>query len=184
MGSRQNATEWFPSDRTTPFLDRVRALASERLAHLVGPGETWETDYAGCLLMVDVPEVPDGKWPVITNRIQIRWDDGLLGGYWGDTYLWDDFDERDEEALVVRGVPMTDDEAAEVAVSWLARQLSRPLDHQVWKRDDRVVAEELVLSDTGREVGRRGSKRARRGSPTLITRLRPSDVRPPAARHS
>ncbi|GAA3177935.1 hypothetical protein GCM10010531_34690 [Blastococcus jejuensis] len=180
MSSRENATEWFPSDRTTPFLRRVRTLASELLVHLVEPGETWETDYAGCLLMVDLPEVPDGKWPVITNHIQVRWDDGFLGGYWGDTYLWDDFDERDEEALVVRGVPMTDDEAAEVAVSWLARQLRRPLDHQVWKKGDRVVAEKWVLSDTGREVGRRGGRRASRGSPTSTTRLRPTDAqRPP-----
>ena len=172
----QDATTWFPSERTTPFLERVRALAPERLGHLVDPGETWETDYAGCLLMADVPDVPDGKWPVITNHIQVRWDDGFLGGYWGDTYLWDDFDERDEEALVVRGLPMTDDQAAEAAVAWLARQLSRPLDHQVWRKGEQVVAQRWVLADTGREVGRRGNRRARRGSPTVVTRLRPREA--------
>jgi hypothetical protein len=167
------ATGWFPSDRTTPFLQRVRDLAPERLGHLLGSGETWETDYAGCLLIVDVPQVPDGKWPVITNHIQVRWDDGLLGGYWGDAYLWDDFDPRDEEALVVRGVPMTDAQAAETAVDWLARQLSRPLDHQVWKNGGQTRGQRWVLADTGREIGRHGSRRARRGPPTLATRLRP-----------
>jgi hypothetical protein len=169
-------SEWFESDRTTPFLERVRALAPEELGQLIEPGETREFDYAGSLLMVDVPDVPDGKWPVIYNHIQVRWDDGFLGGCWGDTYLWDDFDPRDEEALIVRGLLMTDEEAAEAAVAWLARQLSRPLDHQVWKKGAQVVAQRWVLADTGREVGRRGSRRARHGSPTLVTRLRPREA--------
>ena len=173
MSGQEYASGWFSSGRTTPFLARARVLAPERLGHLVGFGETRETDYAGCLLMVDVPQIPDGKRPVITNHIQVRWDDGFLGGYWGDAYLWEDFDARDDEALVVRGVPMTDDQAAETAVAWLARQLSRPLDHEVWKKGEQTMAQRWVLADTGREIGRRGSRRARRGPPTLVMRLRP-----------
>jgi hypothetical protein len=178
VADQQDETTWFPSaewsrgEGTTPFLERVRALAPERLGHLIEAGDTWETDYAGCLLMVDLPGIPDGGLRGTNNHIQVAWEDGVLGGYWGDVHLWDGFDERDEEALVVRGPTLTDAEAAEAAVAWLARQLSRPLDHQVWK-EDRVVGQRWVLVDTGREVGRRGSRLARRGSPTVVTRLRP-----------
>lgn len=162
VSGQEHATGWFLGGRTTPFLERVRALAPGRLGHLVDPGHTWQTDYAGCLLMVDVPQVPDGKRPVDTNHIQVRWDNGFLGGYWSDAYLWDDFDARDEETLVVRGVPLTDGQAAEAAVDWLARQLNRPLDHQVWKNAEQTMAQRWVLADTGREIARRGSRRDRK----------------------
>jgi hypothetical protein len=176
MSRQEDATGWFASDRTTPFLDRVRALAPGRLDHIVEPGDTWETEYAGCLLMVDVPIVPNGGLRGTNNHLQVAWEDGVLGGYWGDDHLWDGFDERDDEALVVRGLTLTDEEAADAAVAWLTRQLSRPLDHQIWKKADQVVAQRWVLADTGREIGRRGSRRARRQSPTLVTRLRPRDT--------
>lgn len=117
--------------------------------------------------------IPDGGLLGTNNHIQVAWEDGVLGGYWGDVHLWDGFDERDEEALVVRGQTLTDDEAAEAAVAWLARQLSRPLDHEVWRKDGRVVGQRWVLADTGREIGRRGSRLARRSSPAVVTRLRP-----------
>ncbi|SNR94054.1 hypothetical protein [Blastococcus mobilis] len=85
MADQQDETTWFPSaewsrcEGPTPFLERVRALAPERLAH------------------------PDGGLRGTNNHIQVAWEDGALGGYWGDVHLWDGFDERDEEALAVRG---------------------------------------------------------------------------------
>ncbi len=158
MAGTENATTWFRSDRTTRFLERVRSLAPERLGHLVEPGATWETDYAGCLLIVDVPEVGDDRFRIVYNHLQIRWDHGVLGGYWGDSYLWDEFDERDDEALHVRGLPLSDEQAADAALDWLARQLSRPLDHQIWMQNEEVVAERWIVADTGLEIGRRGSK--------------------------
>ena len=181
VADHEDETTWFPSapwsrrEGTTAFLERVRALAAERLGHLIEAGDTWETDYAGCLLMVDVPGVTDGGLRGSDNHLQVAWRDGVLGGYWGDGHLWDGFDERDEEALVVRGLALTDDEAAEAAVEGLARQLSRPLDHQVWTKGDGVVAQRWVLADTGRAIGRWGSRLARRGAPTVVTRLRPPD---------
>ncbi len=158
----------------------LRALASERLGHLLEPGDTWETDDTGCLLMVDVPGVPDGGLlgTTTTSRTTSR----SLGrtapsAATGDVHRWDGFHERDEEALVVRGLMLTDDEAAEGAVSWLAWQLSWPVDHQVSKKvGDRVVAQRWVLADAGREIGRRGNRLARRGSPMVVTRLRPRDA--------
>jgi hypothetical protein len=127
----------------------------------------------GSVLTIDVPGVPAGERPVITNNLQVLWDGGLLGGNWGCGHLWDEFDERDEEALVVRGVSLTDEAAAEVAVDWLARQLRRPLDHEVWLHGDEVVFQRWVLSDSSREVGRRGRRRrAQRRATMTITRLR------------
>ncbi len=142
------------------------AVAPERLYHLIEPGDTWETDYAGCLLMVVVPGVPEGPWTRLTRCIQVRWDEGVLAGYWGDRYLWDDFDAWDQEAMLVRGLPLTENQAAEAALAWLVAQLSRPLDHHLWRRSGEVVAERLVLADTGREIGA-----AAVSGPALDTRL-------------
>jgi hypothetical protein len=55
-------------------------------------------DYGGTLLIVDLPEIPDAVSPAISNHIQVRWNGKMLEGYWGDLYLWDDFDPRDKEA--------------------------------------------------------------------------------------
>lgn len=124
--------------------------------------------------MADLSDIPDGEMPVITNHIQILWNSDTLGGYWGCTHLWDDFDERKKETLVVRGVPMSDAEAAEQAMGWLHRQLSRPIDMEVWKSGDRVVARRWVLSDTGYVIGKRGRWQWRRRPPAEVIPLRPA----------
>lgn len=169
---REDEPEWFPGIGSTPYLGRVRLLAAERLVGLIAPDHTWSMEYSGALLVVDVPEVPDGEAPTIRNHIQVLWDGRTLGGYWGCSHLWDDFDEQDEEALVVRGVPMTGEQAADVAVGWLAGQLRRPLDLEVWERGGRR-ARRWVLADTGSVLGSRGGWFTRRGEPTAVTRLRP-----------
>jgi hypothetical protein len=164
---------WFPSRASTPFTVRARELAATRLSGLVpAAASSADGEIPGSTLMIAVPGVPAGERPVITNLVQVLWDRGLLGGYWGCNHLWDGFDERDDEALLVRGVPLTDEVAAEIAVDWLASQLRRPLDHEVWQRADAVVFQRWVLSDTGRELGRRGHRGLRRGLTRTITRLR------------
>lgn len=124
----------------------------------------------GPLLAVDVPGVPDGEVPVIDNHVSVLWDGSLLGGYWGCSHVWDDFDERDDEALVVSEPAMTDAEAAERAVAWLAQQLSRPLDEEIWRGGRLVVGRRWVLADTRMVLGARGF---RWGVPSAVTRLRP-----------
>jgi hypothetical protein len=39
---------------------------------------------------------PDGELLVINNHIQVLCDGRVLGGYWGCSRVWDDFDEPDE----------------------------------------------------------------------------------------
>jgi hypothetical protein len=51
---------------------------------------------------------------------------------------------------------MTDAEAAERAVAWLAQQLSRPLDLEVWRAGRVVVGRRCGLDDTRRVLGSRG----------------------------
>jgi hypothetical protein len=171
MSASQDGEEWFPSASATPFLDHARSLAPTQLGRLIVPTDTWAmVEPIGPLLAVDVPDVPDGEVPVINNHIQVLWDGGLLGGYWGCSHVWDDFDERDEEALVVPDANMTDAEAAERAVAWLAEQLSRPLDLEVWRAGGLVVGRRWVLADTRTALGARG---LRWRSPSSVTRLRP-----------
>ncbi len=172
--TQHDPAQWFSGEGGTPFLAHVRRIAPERLGGLIPSAQTWaRIDLGGSLLAVDVPDVPDGELSVINNHIQVLWDEHALGGYWGCSHIWDDFDERDPEALVVRDESIEDEEAAQKAVAWLAHQLSRPLDFQVWKRGNRVLARQWVLSDTGRVIGARGSWLFQRGAPTEVTRLRP-----------
>ncbi|MGY1717638.1 hypothetical protein ACI8AG_01120 [Blastococcus sp. SYSU DS0552] len=171
MSASQNGGEWFPSESTTPFLEQARRVAPSQLDQLVRPVDTWGmAEPIGPLLAVDVPDVPDGEVPVINNHVYVRWGGQLLGGYWGCSHVWDDFDERDEEALVVSGATMTDAEAATRAVTWLAQQLSRPLDLEVWRAGRFVLGRRWVLADTRTALGARG---CRWGSPSSVTRLRP-----------
>lgn len=152
------------------FLLRMRELASVALAGLVPPDNTVAYPY-GCLLTVDVPGVPASEWPVYTNTLQVLYAPGLLGGYWGCSHLWDDYDPADDESLHV-----TDDLpaelAAERAVAWLAEQLSRPLVRQEWDaRWYGLGRSRWVLTDTGRVVA--GSRRVprRRPVPDRVVRV-------------
>ena len=147
-----------PSDCCRERFSERRRVVPERVVEPVGP-----------LLAVDVPGVPDGEVPVINNHIYVLWDGGLLGGYWGCSHVWDDFDERDGEALVVSEPTMTDAEAAERAVAWLAQQLSRPLDVEVWRVGRLVVGRRWVLADSRSVLGARG---LRWRSPSSVERLR------------
>ena len=172
MSASRDGEEWFPNESTTPFLEQARRVAPSLLDQLVRPVDTWGMgEPIGPLLAVDVPDVPDGEVPVINNHIYVRWDGQLLGGYWGCSHVWDDFDERDEEALVVSDASMTDSEAAARAVAWLAQQLSRPLDVEVWRAGRLLLGRRWVLTDTGTVLGARG---LRPGSPSSVTRLRPA----------
>ncbi len=108
----------------------------------------------GPLLAVDVPDVPDGEIPVINNLIRVLWDGSVLDGYWGCSRVWDDFDEHDDEALVIPYATRTDAEAAERAVARLAEQLRRPLDLEVSPTGRVVVGRRWVLDDTRRVLGR------------------------------
>ena len=87
---------------------------------------------------------------------------GFLGGYWGCSHLWDDFDPADPEALHVTG-DLTPQKAAEAAVRWMAQQLHRPLVVQEWdNRLSGTKARRWVLTDTGRLVaGKRRVPRCR-----------------------
>jgi hypothetical protein len=167
------------------FVDHVRERAPAALGALVPPSATWSTDYADCLLVVDHPAlVRAGEQG--TTTVQVNWSAGRLAGSWSTTALWDDDDPRDADALLVQGVDMTDHEAALAAVEWLARQLSRPVDHEIRalrsagdagrpvdRLRERLQGETWVLADTGRTLVMRGSILGRRGPVRSACRIHP-----------
>ena len=136
------------------FLDRVRELAPAVLAG-VSPDHTSAIPY-GCVITVDVPGVPPSEWLAHAHLLQVLYAPGLLGGYWGCSHIWDDYDPDDPEALNLTE-ELAPEAAAERAVAWLASQLNRPLVRQEWKpRLLRRGFVRWVLTDTGHVVaGRR-----------------------------
>ncbi len=157
----------------TPFIHRVRAQAPQRIGHLVRPSDTSRLERGGCVLLIEVPGFPDLPGSPIDNVIQVMWDGIELAGHWGSRHRWDDFDARDEEALVVRGLRLDDERAADAAMEWLATQLTRPVEQRLWTRRAEVVGRTWVLSDTGRVLGRRGGMLSRLGSPAEVVVVRP-----------
>jgi hypothetical protein len=129
----------------------------------------------GCLLTVDVPDVPANEVPVYTHQLQVLFAAGLLGGYWGCSDLWDDYDPADPEALHLDG-ELTPREAAEAAVRWMAQQLHRRLVVQEW--DNRLSGTKTrrwVLTDTGRLVAGKRRVPRRRPVPSRVVSLWPRE---------
>lgn len=125
--------EWFGGrveggEHAQAFLDAARQAAPDLLGGLVDPDNTGAVPY-GCLLMVDVPGVLPSEWPVNTHLLQVMFAPGWVGGYWGCSHLWDDWDADDPEALVIDG-EHSPEELGRRAVSWSAEQLRRPLVRQ------------------------------------------------------
>ncbi len=168
--------EWFEGSveggpDADAFLARVRELGPTELGDLVEPDDTGAVPY-GCVLTVEVPGVPGSEWPVYTHMLQVMYAPGLLGGYWGCSHLWDDYDADDPEALHVPE-ELTAEQAAVRAVRWLAEQLRRPLLRQEW--DGRwygVGSSRWVLTDTGRVVAGRTRPPRRRPDPDRVVPLR------------
>lgn len=162
-----SAGQWFSGevaggDDADAFLAHARELAPEALGSLVEPGGTAAFP-VGCLITIDVPGIPPSEWPVHAHQLQVMYDHEWLGGYWGCSHLWDDWDPKDSEALLVNEelVPL---EAAARGIDWLVSQLRRPLVRQEWNRRWlRKGRTRWVLSDTGRVVAghRRVPKRWR-----------------------
>lgn len=148
------------------FLHRVRQLAPAALTGRVAPESTAAHRY-GCLIVVEVPGVPRSEWPVHTHLLQVMWEAEHLGGYWGCSHLWEDYDPNEPGVLAVAAA-LSPDGAAERAAAWLTEQLNRPLVVEEWDR--RLLAAPVrrwVLSDTGQYVaGRR--RRPRRGAPDRV----------------
>ena len=161
----QGAVDGGPDAET--FLARVRDLAPDALGGLVPADDTLAYPY-GCVLTVDVPGVPASEWPVYTNTLQVLYASGLLGGYWGCSHLWDDYDPEDPEALHVTE-DLTPGQAAQRAVAWLAEQLRRPLVRQEWNaRWYGLGRSRWVLTDTGRVVAGRHRPPRRRPEPDRV----------------
>lgn len=168
---------WFAGDSPegddgSLFLVRVRELAPAALTDRVDPSETAIHPY-GCLIGIQVPGVPASEWPVYRHHLQVLFEPGLLGGYWGCSHLWDDFDPADPEALNITAA-LGPDEAADLAVAWLRQQLHRPLVVQEW--DQRLYGTTLrrwVLADTGRVLAGKARPPRRRPSPDRVVQLWP-----------
>ena len=149
------------------FLARVRELAPAALSGLVSADDTTAYPY-GCVLTVGVPGVPASEWPVHTSTLQVLHTPGLLGGYWGCSHLWDDYDPHDPEALHVTD-ELAPEQAAERAVGWLAEQLRRPLVRQEWNaRWYGLGLSRWVLTDSGRVVAGRHRPPRRRPHPDRV----------------
>ena len=159
--------EWFGGrvdggEDADAFLAAARDAAPALLGGLVDPDDTGAIPY-GCLLTIDVPGVPPSEWPVHTHMLQVMFEAGRVGGYWGCSHLWDGWDREAPESLHVEG-DLTPQELAVTAARWLAEQLRRPLVRQEWDRRVRPAKVRWLLQDTGRVVA--GPRRAPRGRPT------------------
>lgn len=99
--------EWFDGptpadDAERAFVARLRDLAPQAVGDRVSAADTALFPY-GCLVTVDVPDAPANEVPVYTHQLQVLFAPGLLGGYWGCSHLWGDYDPADPEALHVAG---------------------------------------------------------------------------------
>jgi hypothetical protein len=166
---------WFPGEvdggpEADAFLEQVRKLAPRHLADRVRPEDTAAVRY-GCLLTVEVPGVPKREWPVYTHLLQVMWQENHLGGYWGCSHLWDEYDPTEPSALDEAG-RQAPDQAAAKATRWLAEQLHRPLVVEEWDRPltSRPIRR-WVLADTGDYVA--GRRRRPPGAPDRIVSLWP-----------
>lgn len=175
MTEMQTGEEWFASGISrsggaSRFVERVRALAPAALGRWTQPASPAEFALAGDLLVVDIPGVIEQ--PGICT-LQVMWRGQTLEGYWTDGYYLWDAPLGDAEVLnATRVIGAVD--AAERAVGWLAEQLARPLDHEVWVRGAATVGERWAFADTGRTLYERGNRRARRLPSSSSTRVRPT----------
>jgi hypothetical protein len=93
-----------------------------------------------------------------------------LQGEWGDDYLLDN--GGDDTDLWVQGVAAEPEDFAQMAASWMERQLRRPLERLAWLDGDRVVASRVRLAEGGQTLVREGSwLRTIRRDPDQVTRL-------------
>lgn len=144
------------------FLSRVRGLAAASLNDLVAADATSAIPF-GCVVTVEVPGIPPSESPMNAHLLQVRYAPRFLGGYWGCSHIWDDYDAEDAEAMHAT-TELSPEQAAEQAVDWLAEQLRRPRARQEWRpRLLRRGAVQWVLTDTGRRVG--GRRRSAWGRP-------------------
>ena len=99
------------------------------------------------------------------HLLQVAYAPGFVGGYWGCSHIWDDFDSNDPEALFV-AAELTPEQGAERGVAWLAEQLRRPRVRQEWRPSLLSRgAVRWVLTDTGRVLGGRRRPPRRRPAP-------------------
>ena len=154
------------------FEERFFALAPAAFGDLLDPQRIGVVYLGGVLLHAPVPGVPVSESPVISNQLQLLYAPGFLGGYWGCSHLWDDWDEEDPEALHIT-LDLAPAQAAERAVEWVTDQLRRPVARQEWTSLLRRTQQRWVLEDTGRELGRRGLGLLRRRAPDRTVRVRP-----------
>ena len=138
------------------YLTRLDAILPSALAGFVDPSEVGSLWYGGVLVWLSVPGVPDGEIPVINNTLQVLYNAGSLRAYWGCSHLWDDYDELDPEHLSHATGDLPPEAVADMAASWLARQLRRPLVRQEWDRGPLSPVVRWTLIDSGTEIGRKG----------------------------
>ncbi len=138
------------------YVVRLDLLLPDALGDRVAPSEVGSLQYGGVLIWLTVPDLPDGESPVINNHLQVLYNANSLGGYWGCSHLWDEYDERNPEHLCVPNSGVEPEDVAEGAANWLRAQLHRPLVRQEWDRRGRAAARRWVLTDTGTVIGSRG----------------------------
>lgn len=151
------------------FLARVRELAPAALGERVTADHT--STSPDSILGIDLPGVD--PWPRCTNHLQVTWEDEVLGGSWGNTYSWGEYDPDDADVLYV-DEELTPQEAAERAVEWLAAQLRRPLVRQEWdRRWSSTPLQRWVLSDNDHWVAGTSRRPWRRRPPDRTMSFRP-----------
>lgn len=158
MGKDGGVSGWFegcawPEDgEVGAFLARVQSDAEGALDGLVAPEATSAFPVMGCLLTVEVPGIPASEWPVHAHQLQVLRTPGFLGGYWGCSHLWDEFDPDDPDSFSV-DAGLAPEVAAAQALAWVRTQLVRPRAIQEWDRKWRTPGRRWILEDTGTALG-------------------------------
>ncbi|WP_407342253.1 hypothetical protein [Pengzhenrongella phosphoraccumulans] len=172
---------WFPRvphEVPSGFLTRARELAPEVLGSLVSaqvsethPGVWTEEDsHQGVCLTVLVPRTAARNW-----HLQARLYDGDLTAGWGDEMYFDDVGDALDVLTRSHFTEHDEPAAAEAAVRWMARQLSRPMRTETWIGRRALIgprgvkAERIVFTDTDTVLAERGKRWIRRhGDPDRV----------------
>ncbi|MBN9758758.1 hypothetical protein Ae406Ps2_2885c [Pseudonocardia sp. Ae406_Ps2] len=145
----------------SPFLEAVRRLAPNRLTGLIEPDATVVSSYPVApfvLLCLDVALTEDPGEITLKVLFDGR---GGLSGTWGGDDIWDGFDRKHPDNLLVHARSFSDERHAVIALDWVAAQLNRPLVEKQWVRRGKIVARVWATGDTGDVLEVSGRRRFR-----------------------
>jgi hypothetical protein len=169
-----------------PFLRHARECAGDLLGRYVDPRLTaaqpaqWIAERPGVVLTVVVPGFEAGTRSAGV-RLHVTMHEGRVTGRWvHDRHAPDPGPVSGPDTLVLGGdVDAHPADTAERAVTWMARQLARPVREERWLGWRGPVASRTVLGDTGTVLWQWGDHWVDHFPPHQVF-----EVRPPSARRT